>query len=159
MTASRFEQVALDDTDTMRQAAMLIISDLHRRNAASRAVNELDLRIRSHTLPEGAIHYVLRSGTGAVIGAGMATEDRADGTVWVHELAIRQDLQGLGLGRLFLGHLAITALDKGCSQIALIPTSSATGFYEKLGFNFTNPPHQFMEAPAWAVLATRSRKR
>lgn len=60
-----------------------------------------------------------------------------DGTILLRQMAVKNQLQGKGIGRALMEFAENIARDIGYKEIAMHARSSSTGFYEKLGYKIT----------------------
>ncbi|HUQ66348.1 MAG TPA: GNAT family N-acetyltransferase [Flavitalea sp.] len=74
------------------------------------------------------------------------------GTVRLRQMAVLNNLQGKGIGRALMQFAENIARDRGYRKITMHARKSATGFYEKLGYNISGGefvevtlPHVVME--------------
>ena len=74
------------------------------------------------------------------------------GTVRLRQMAVPKNLQGKGVGRALMQFAENIARDRGYKKITMHARKSATGFYEKLGYNISGGefvevtlPHVVME--------------
>lgn len=74
------------------------------------------------------------------------------GTVRLRQMAVLNNLQGKGIGRALMQFAENIARDRGFKKITMHARKTATGFYEKLGYNITGGefeevtlPHVVME--------------
>lgn len=63
----------------------------------------------------------------------------------VQRVAVARDHRGTGLGRELMLHAFDYAIEHGVSHLGLDAQTHATGFYESLGFTYTNRP-EFLDA-------------
>ena len=73
-------------------------------------------------------------------------------TVRLRQMAVLKNLQGKGIGRALMQFAENIARDRGFRKITMHARKSATGFYEKLGYQITGDefeevtiPHYIME--------------
>ena len=78
--------------------------------------------------------------------------DKGNGVAKLRQMAVRNGLQGTGIGRMLMIFAETVARDKGFKKLIMHARSSATGFYEKLGYNICSDefleltiPHYVME--------------
>ena len=57
-----------------------------------------------------------------------------DREIKMRQVAVKEDYQGLGIGRRLVEYAELFAREKGYSAIVLNARKSAIGFYEKLGY-------------------------
>lgn len=88
-----------------------------------------------------------------MIGCCMLTKTEK-GELRLRQMAVKDDLQGTGIGASIIGFAENLARDRGFGKIVMHARDSAVGFYEKLGYKivgdvFTevNLPHHKMEKP------------
>jgi GNAT superfamily N-acetyltransferase len=74
------------------------------------------------------------------------------GTVRLRQMAVPKNLQGKGVGRALMQFAENIARDRGYRKITMHARKTATGFYEKLGYNISGGefievtlPHVVME--------------
>jgi GNAT superfamily N-acetyltransferase len=74
------------------------------------------------------------------------------GTVRLRQMAVPKNLQGKGVGRALMQFAENIARDRGYKKITMHARKTATGFYEKLGYNISGGeflevtlPHVVME--------------
>jgi GNAT superfamily N-acetyltransferase len=74
------------------------------------------------------------------------------GTVRLRQMAVLNNLQGKGVGRALMQFAENIARDRGYKKITMHARKTATGFYEKLGYNISGGefvevtlPHVVME--------------
>ena len=65
------------------------------------------------------------------------------GTVRLRQMAVPKNLQGKGVGRALMQFAENIARDRGYKKITMHARKTATGFYEKLGYNISGG--EFME--------------
>jgi ribosomal protein S18 acetylase RimI-like enzyme len=65
------------------------------------------------------------------------------GTVRLRQMAVLKNLQGKGIGKALMQFAENIARDRGFKKITMHARKSATGFYEKLGYNVSG--HEFEE--------------
>ena len=88
-----------------------------------------------------------------MIGCCMLTKTE-EGELRLRQMAVKDDLQGTGIGASIISFAENLARDKGFGKIVMHARDTAVGFYEKLGYKivgdaFTevNLPHHKMEKP------------
>ena len=88
-----------------------------------------------------------------MIGCCMLTKTE-EGELRLRQMAVKDDLQGTGIGASIISFAENLAKDRGFGKIIMHARDSAVGFYEKLGYKivgdaFTevNLPHHKMEKP------------
>ncbi len=67
-----------------------------------------------------------------MLGCCMLVEDK--GTVLLRQMAVKNDLQGKGIGRALMQFAENIAHDIGYREIRMYARKSVAGFYEKLGY-------------------------
>lgn len=60
-----------------------------------------------------------------------------DNSVMLRQMAVRNQLQGKGIGRALMEFAETLARDVGCCEIAMHARTSAAGFYEKMGYRIS----------------------
>ena len=68
------------------------------------------------------------------IPVGVVRIDVSGKTAILRRVAVRDDVQRLGHGRVLLALAEFFAIDKGCDQLSSYVSPDAVGFYEKCGF-------------------------
>lgn len=84
-------------------------------------------------------HRFLLAFDGEALAAVLETVTEAD-HLWVENIAVRSDLQGLGLGQRLLALAEGQARDAGVPQVRLLTNAALTGnlrFYQRYGFTVT----------------------
>jgi predicted GNAT family N-acyltransferase len=86
-----------------------------------------------------------------MIGCCMLTKTK-EGELKLRQMAVKDDLQGTGIGASIISFAENIARDRGFGKMVMNARDSAVGFYEKLGYKvvgdaFTevNLPHHKME--------------
>lgn len=81
----------------------------------------------------------------------MLTKASAD-SLRLRQMAVQNNLQGKGIGASMLNFAELLTKDKGYNKIIMHARETATGFYEKLGYNIVGDkftevtiPHYVME--------------
>lgn len=67
-----------------------------------------------------------------MLGCCMLVEDK--GKVLLRQMAVKNDLQGKGIGRALLNFAESIAKDIGYKELSMYARKSVAGFYEKLGY-------------------------
>ena len=68
-------------------------------------------------------------------------------TVRLRQMAVLKNLQGKGIGRALMQFAENIARDRGFGKIMMHARKSATGFYEKLGYEVTGDEFQEVTLP------------
>lgn len=71
-----------------------------------------------------------------MLGCCMLVKEGDTGVI-LRQMAVRNQLQGKGIGRALMGFAETIARDTGYREISMHARSSAAGFYEKMGYNVT----------------------
>ena len=86
-----------------------------------------------------------------LLGCCMLVKEN-DSTVKLRQMAVKNDLQGKGIGRALMNFAENLARDHGYRKIIMHARKHATGFYEKMGYKVCSPefsevtiPHFVME--------------
>jgi predicted GNAT family N-acyltransferase len=86
-----------------------------------------------------------------LLGCCMLVQEGAD-TVRLRQMAVVDDLQGKGVGRVLMQFAENLAHDRGFKRITMHARKNAMGFYEKMGYKKTGDefleitiPHYVME--------------
>ena len=69
--------------------------------------------------------------------------NKGNGVAKLRQMAVRNGLQGTGIGRMLMIFAETVARDKGFTKLIMHARKSAVGFYEKLGYRIDGP--EFME--------------
>jgi GNAT superfamily N-acetyltransferase len=72
---------------------------------------------------------------------------RKDGNILLRQMAVRNQLQGKGIGRALMEFAENIARDIGYKEIAMHARSSSTGFYEKLGYRISGDEFEKLSIP------------
>ena len=80
----------------------------------------------------------------------LSPEDRT--AVRLRQMAVRSEVQGLGVGKALIRFAETVSRDHGFSKVAMHARATAVGFYEKMGYTVCGPefeevtiPHYIME--------------
>lgn len=86
-----------------------------------------------------------------MLGCCMLVEEAPD-TVRLRQMAVKNDLQGKGIGRALMQFAENLARDRGYKRLTMHARKNAVGFYEKMGYNTSGDeffevtiPHYNME--------------
>ncbi len=71
---------------------------------------------------------------GEMVGAVLLMPHADPGKWRLRQMAVRPDVQGMGIGRLLVGHAENWARKQGIGEIILHARVHAQGFYQKLGY-------------------------
>ena len=71
--------------------------------------------------------------TGNLMGCVML-KPLSDHTLKLRQMAVKEEYQGIGVGKSLVLHAEHLAIDKGYQRIELHARDNAKGFYEKLGY-------------------------
>jgi len=65
---------------------------------------------------------------------GVVRIDVSEGEAWLRRVAIRDDLQRLGHGRVLIHLAEVFAMHEGCNEMRSNAATEAVGFYERCGY-------------------------
>ena len=77
-----------------------------------------------------------------MLGCCMLVEEAPD-TVRLRQMAVKNDLQGKGIGRALMQFAENLARDRGYKRLTMHARKNAVGFYEKMGYNTSG--EEFLE--------------
>ena len=93
-----------------------------------------------------------------MLGCCMLLEEDPQ-TVRLRQMAVRNDLQGKGVGKALMQFAENLARDRGYKRITMHARKHASGFYEKMGykkigdeFKEITIPHVVMEKELWLLI-------
>ncbi len=86
-----------------------------------------------------------------ILGCCLLTQTAAD-TVKLRQMAVKNNLQGKGIGQAIMNFAETLARDKGYKKLTMHARDTAIGFYERCGFKIlgdgfieVSVPHHVME--------------
>lgn len=92
-----------------------------------------------------AVHALLLDDAGQAAGVcRLHLETPQEGQL--RFMAIREDLQGKGMGRLLMEYLEAKARELGCSFITLQAREKAVSFYERHGYTLVKKTHLLFDS-------------
>jgi predicted GNAT family N-acyltransferase len=113
----------------------------------------IGLSLKDEDLSGDAFDIILAAQRGEqVIGCVMLHPLHEPESIKLRQMAVADDLQGNGIGKLLVDAAEKTALEKQAQKIILHARTTAEGFYKKLGYHTTSSeftevgiPHVVME--------------
>lgn len=75
----------------------------------------------------------------------------AEGTVKLRQMAVTNNLQGKGIGRVIMNFAENVARDRGYKKITMNARKNAIGFYEKLGYKVVGDEFIEVTIPHFAM--------
>lgn len=84
-----------------------------------------------------------------MLGCCMLVKEGSN-SVMLRQMAVRNPLQGKGIGRALMEFAETIARDTGCCEISMHARTSAAGFYEKMGYSISG--NEFMKLSISHVL-------
>lgn len=95
-----------------------------------------DVDGESFIFPSHTPTRLLRVRNGSL--AGCSFQQIANERLMIHELFVLSPYRGCGLGKLMIVDAMNQALALGCHSLRLNSAPNAVGFYQRLGFTFTD---------------------
>lgn len=104
---------------------------LHLRNEILRA--PLGLRLQQEDVISDRDNILIAAfEEDVMLGCCMLVQDK--GAVLLRQMAVKNDLQGKGIGRAIMQFAENIARDIGYGELSMYARKSVSGFYEKLGY-------------------------
>ena len=96
-------------------------------------------------LEDGAFHIMVCEDDGTVVGVGRVHFNSED--EWqIRYMAVEENYRRSGIGEIVLSKLEEAAKSGGAGQIVLDARETAVAFYEKAGYEVTEPAHTLFGA-------------
>lgn len=89
---------------------------------------------------EGQAIHIIAVEEGKIVGCGRA-HFNSDGEAQMRYMAVENQWQGKGIGKLILDELEKKVIEKGAKKIILHARESVVKFYEKNGYRIVKPSH------------------
>ena len=87
---------------------------------------------------------------GKMLGCCMLVEE-APKTVRLRQMAVRNDLQGKGVGKALIQFAENLARDQGYEKITMHARKNAIGFYEKMGYRVSGAEFEEITIPHYVM--------
>lgn len=96
-------------------------------------------------LEDGAFHIMVCEDDGTVVGVGRL-HFNSENESQIRYMAVEENYRGRGIGKIVLSKLEEAAKRAGAGQIELNARETAVAFYEKAGYEVTEPAHTLFGA-------------